>query len=100
MGKALAVSGETKATAEGDLSVSNKDLAEDMKDLELLHADCMSKANDFEEEAKAKGEELGALAQAKKIIKEAVGGAALDQQEQSLSFVQVTTSSAEAQVVK
>lgn len=100
--KALAICEETKATAEGDLSTTSKDLAEDEKDLGILHHDCMTKANDFEEETKAKGEELGALAQAKKIIKEAVGGAALDQQDaeqQSLSFVQVS-SSVEAQAVR
>merc|ERR1719420_768774 len=46
--KNLAASAETKASAEGDLEVTNKDLNEDTKDLASLHADCMTKAQDFE----------------------------------------------------
>ena len=44
------------ATAEGDLSAISKDLAEDIKSLAELHHDCMSKANEFEEERKSRGE--------------------------------------------
>merc|ERR1719272_1580701 len=66
---------ETKATAEGDLEVTSKDLAEDIKSLADLHHDCMTKANEFEEETKSRGEECNALAQAKKIISESTGGA-------------------------
>merc|ERR1719159_473598 len=62
---------ETKATAEGDLSNSKADLAADEKELSGLHADCMTHANDFEVETTSRGEELKALATAKKIIKEA-----------------------------
>merc|ERR1719281_1803672 len=83
-------SAEAKATAEGDLDVTSKDLAEDIKALADLHHNCMTKASDFEAETKSRGEELKALATAKKIIKETTGGAAdqsygLDQE----SFLQM-----------
>jgi len=68
-------SAESKATAEGDLDGTSKDLAEDVKTLQELHHNCMTKANDFEAETKSRGEELKALATAKKIIKETTGGA-------------------------
>jgi len=68
-------SAEAKAVAEGDLDVTSKDLAEDIKTLQELHHNCMTKANDFEAEVKSRGEELKALATAKKIIKETTGGA-------------------------
>jgi len=86
--KNLATSAEAKATAEGDLSVTSADLAEDVKDLATLHQDCMKGAEDFEAETKSRGEELKALATAKKIIQEATSGAAA----QSYSFVQVSMS--------
>jgi len=79
--KANAACEETKAEAEGELEVTNKDMAEDMQQLALTHQDCMTKANDFEAETASRGEELKVLAQAKKIIIEATGGAA---------FLQVT----------
>jgi len=69
-------SAEAKATAEGDLDVTSKDLAEDIKTLAELHHNCMTKANDYEAETKSRGEELKALVTAKKIIKETTGGAA------------------------
>merc|ERR1719410_2107361 len=83
-------SAEAKAVAEGDLDVTSKDLAEDIKTLQELHHNCMTKATDFEAEVKSRGEELKALATAKKIIKETTGGAAdqsygLDQE----SFLQL-----------
>jgi len=87
--KALAVSAEAKATAEGDLDVTSKDLAEDIKALSTLHQDCMRGAEDFEAETKSRGEELHALATAKKIISESTSGAA----GQSYSFVQMSMSS-------
>merc|ERR1719428_1686201 len=66
---------ETKAEAEGDLEVTNKDLAEDIKQLADTHQECMTKATDFEAETASRGEELKAIAQAKKIIIEMTGGA-------------------------
>jgi chromosome segregation ATPase len=88
--KSLAETQGTKATAEGDLSDASKGLNEDTAALSTLHQDCLAKANDFEAETKSRGEELKALATAKKIIAETSGGAAgdsygLDQ----ISFVQV-----------
>merc|ERR1719420_1366877 len=62
---------EAKATAEGDLSVTSSDLAEDVKALATLHQDCMKGAEEFEAETKSRGEELKALATAKKVIVEA-----------------------------
>jgi len=85
----LAASAEAKATAEGDLAVTSKDLEEDIKALATLHQDCMSGAEDFESETKSRGEELKALAAAKKIIQESTSGAS----EQSYSFVQTGMSS-------
>merc|ERR1719217_952749 len=74
--KSLGASEEAKAAAEGDLAVTTKDLDEDVKALATLHQDCMTGAEDFEAETKSRGEELKALATAKKIIKEATSGAA------------------------
>merc|ERR1719162_189168 len=83
--KNLAASAEKKATAEGDLTATSADLAEDIKVKSTLHQDCMNSAEEFELATKSRGEELNALATAKKIIKEATGGAA----EQSYSFLQL-----------
>jgi chromosome segregation ATPase len=62
---------ETKGTAEGDVAVTTADLNEDTKTLAGIHHDCMSKASEYETEVKSRGEELKALAEAKKIIVEA-----------------------------
>merc|ERR1719261_1703533 len=78
-----------KAEAEGDLEVTNKDLAEDMKQLADTHQECMTKATDFEAETASRGEELKVIAQAKKIIIEATGGATA----QTYSFLQVMANS-------
>merc|ERR1719335_260145 len=85
--KDLAQSAETQAAAEGDLEVTSKDLAEDEKTLATLHSDCMKGAEDFEAETKSRGEELKALAMAKKVITEMTAGAA----DQSYSFLQVSS---------
>merc|ERR1719203_962733 len=84
------MSSEKKSTAEGDLGVTSKDLDADVSTLSDLHAQCMRKAQDFEAETKSRSEELHALAEAKKVISEAAGGAdkisyGLDQ----VSFVQL-----------
>eukprot|EP00747_Dinoflagellata_sp_TGD_P154482 gnl/TRDRNA2_/TRDRNA2_177502_c7_seq4.p1 gnl/TRDRNA2_/TRDRNA2_177502_c7~~gnl/TRDRNA2_/TRDRNA2_177502_c7_seq4.p1 ORF type:complete len:612 (+),score=248.13 gnl/TRDRNA2_/TRDRNA2_177502_c7_seq4:83-1837(+) len=83
--KDLAEATETKGTAEGDLEVSSKDLAEDKKASSELHHECMSKANAFETETAERAAELKALATAKKIIVEATEGALA----QTYSFLQV-----------
>merc|ERR1719267_317384 len=70
----LGKASEAKAAAEGDLAVTAKALAADIKALADLHADCMAKAEEFEAETKSRGEELKALAMAKKVIQESTGG--------------------------
>merc|ERR1719230_1224643 len=85
--KSKAGSEETKAGAEGDLDVTSKDLAEDIKELAGLHHNCMTRAQEYEDETKSQGEELAALAKAKQIIKEAV---ALPQTDAETSFLQVS----------
>jgi hypothetical protein len=87
--KGIAESTEKKSTAEGDEQVTSKELAEDIKAKGSLHQDCMARASAFEAETLSRGEELKALAQAKQIIQEATGGAALDQ----VSLVQLARSS-------
>merc|ERR1719195_881521 len=71
----LAAATEKKATAEGDLAATAKDLAADTQTLADLHADCLAKTTDFEDEMKSRGEELKALHEAKKAIKEMTGNA-------------------------
>jgi len=66
---------EAKATAEGDLSITSKELAADEKYLSDLSTDCQSKAADWEVSVKSRAEELQALADAKKLIVEKTGGA-------------------------
>jgi hypothetical protein len=83
--KGLAESQEKKAVAEGDLDVTSKDLAEDIKTKATLHSDCMTAAEEFELATKSRGEELKALATAKKVIKDSTSGAA----EQTYSFLQL-----------
>jgi len=59
---------ETKATAEGDLGVTTTDLNNDVSSLADLHHECMTKAQEFETETTSRGEELKALATAKKKL--------------------------------
>lgn len=73
--KSIAASGQAKAAAEGDLAVTSKELEEDLTTKEDLHQNCLSKAQDFELETKSRAEELKALADAKKVLKESTGGA-------------------------
>merc|ERR1719197_1477034 len=91
--KGLAESQENKAVASGDLESTSKDLADDVATKASLHQDCMNAAEEFELATKSRGEELKALATAKKVIVEATGGAS----EQSyglnqLSFLQLSNS--------
>jgi len=73
--KANAAAGEAQATAKGNLEVTNKDHAEDEKELAELHRECLDKATTFEESMAARNEELKALAEAKKILTSSTGGA-------------------------
>jgi len=93
---AMGEAGQSRAKATGDLEVTNKDLAEDKVALNELHHECMHKAADFEEETKARGEELKALATAKKVIKEMTGAAEDKTYDSASSFVQVRAKSSSA----
>merc|ERR1719409_2322 len=68
--KGLAASAESKATAEGDLVMTEKELKADEETKATLKDNCMEKSQDFEAETKSRGEELKALAAAKKVISE------------------------------
>merc|ERR1719387_1050891 len=70
-----AASKERMEVATGDLEVTSKDLAADIADLAETHRLCMTTAEDFEAATKSRGEELAALAAAKKVILEKTGGA-------------------------
>merc|ERR1719191_635492 len=87
--KANAACEEAKAEAEGELEVTNKDLAESMNTLAGTHQECMTKASDFEAETASRAEELKVIATAKKIIAEATGGATA----QTYSFLQLGATS-------
>merc|ERR1740123_2082852 len=97
--KSLAASGETAATAQGDLTVTSKALAADIATLTDLHKDCLTKAQDFEAETKSRSEELKALAEAKKILKETTGSAEAQTYglNQESSFFQITSKAGLAQ---
>merc|ERR1719217_1766627 len=86
--KGKAEAGETKATAEGDLAVTLKGLAEDTAQLADTHHSCMTQAQDFEAATKSRGEELKALAEAKKVILEMTGGATAQTYDFAQSFLQ------------
>jgi len=73
--KGLAGSAGSKAEAEGDLDVTSKELAADVKAKSDLHHECMTTAENFEAETKSRGEELKALAEARKVILESTSGA-------------------------
>merc|ERR1719335_1748275 len=89
--KDLAASQEKKAGAQGDLEVTSKDLAEDIATKSTLHQDCMSAAEEFELTTKSRGEELNALATAKKVIQESTGGAAGQTYFNQMSFLQLSS---------
>merc|ERR1719329_932544 len=91
--KSSAANEEKKSTAEGDLDVTTKALNEDKADLASLHHDCMTKASAHETETSSRGEELKALATAKKIIVEATGFT------QTSSFIQLASSEKNNQIV-
>merc|ERR1719270_108183 len=51
----IAASNEKKATAEGDLEVTTKDLNEDVEALSDLRQTCLTKAQDYEAATKSRG---------------------------------------------
>jgi len=83
---AKSASEETKATAEGDLAITNKDLAAAQAELAECSSSCMQVASDHEATVAARAEELAVIAKAKKILEETTGGAV----GQSYSFLQLS----------
>ena len=61
---------EAQATAQGDLEVTTKDLANSKQQLATAHATCMQVATDHEATVAGRKEELGAIAQAQKVLQE------------------------------
>jgi len=75
---------ETKATAEGDLGNTVKDLADSSNGLETANSNCMTVAADHEATVKSREEELAVIAKTIGILKETSSGAA----DQTYSFLQ------------
>merc|ERR1719230_315273 len=85
----MEAAGEGKATAEGDLANTVKELENAEKELATANSDCMTTAADHEATVAARTEELKVIATAEKIPKESTGGA----EGQTYSFLQVSTAS-------
>merc|ERR1719305_226254 len=66
---------EGKATAEGDLATTVKELKEAEEGLATANSDCMSTAADHEATVAARNEELKVIATAEKILKDSTSGA-------------------------
>jgi len=66
---------ETKATAEGDLSVAKQDLSDSESVLKSMKGDCAARAADHETSVANRADELKAIAAAKQAIMEMTGGA-------------------------
>merc|ERR1719159_805826 len=86
---AKAAAEEGKATAEGDLAMTEKALDDAKTALAEANADCIQVAADHQTTVTGRTEELTALAQAKKILEETSSGAV----EQAYSLLQVSTQS-------
>jgi len=80
---------ETKATAEGDLTNTVKDLADASNALAVANTNCMSVAADHEATVISRNEELKAIGQATKILHETSGAAV----GQAYGFLQVDSNS-------
>merc|ERR1719460_2320075 len=80
---------EGKATAEGDLATTVKELKEAEGALATANSDCMTTAADHEATVAARNEELKVIATAEKILKDSTSGAA----GQTYSLLQVSAHS-------
>merc|ERR1719359_2179947 len=80
---------EGKATAEGDLATTIKDLQDSEESLATSNTDCMTTAADHEATVAARNEELKVIATAEKILKDSTGGA----ESQTYGFLQVASAS-------
>lgn len=76
---------EIKASAEGDLAVTTKDMADAKKVLGNMHVDCMQNAQDHESSVKSRAEEIKALQEARKMISQTTG----DAEAKTYSFLQL-----------
>jgi len=79
---------ELQATSEGELAVTEKDLADAQNAMKTVSTDCMDKASDHDLSTKGRAEELKALATAKKMIQQSTSFT-----QQPYSFLQVATNS-------
>jgi len=77
---------EAKATDEGDLGMTSKELASSKQQLATAHSSCLETAADHEATIAARKKELGTIAQARKILEETSSGAV----SQTYSFLQVS----------
>merc|ERR1719327_2076824 len=82
-----AAAAETKATAEGDLAIATKALAEAEAALEASNISCQQVATDHAASMKGRAAELEAIATAKKILEGSTGGAV----EQTYSLLQTAS---------
>jgi len=80
---------EGKATAEGDLATTVKELKQSESELATSNSDCMTTAADHEATTAARTEELKVIATAEKILKESTSGAV----GQTYSLLQVAAGS-------
>jgi chromosome segregation ATPase len=85
--KGLAAQREVKATAEGDLETTQKELNEDLKSDSETHDDCEKRAQEWDVSMQERAQEINALDTATKIIKEKTGGA----ENQAYGLVQVSS---------
>merc|ERR1719327_2244113 len=82
-----AAAAETKSTAEGDLAVATKALAEAEAALEASNVSCQQVATDHAASVKGRAAELEAIATAKKILEGSTAGAV----EQTYSMLQTAS---------
>eukprot|EP00451_Oxyrrhis_marina_P001355 CAMPEP_0204269840 /NCGR_PEP_ID=MMETSP0468-20130131/17364_1 /ASSEMBLY_ACC=CAM_ASM_000383 /TAXON_ID=2969 /ORGANISM="Oxyrrhis marina" /LENGTH=664 /DNA_ID=CAMNT_0051245289 /DNA_START=29 /DNA_END=2023 /DNA_ORIENTATION=- len=73
--KGLASQRQVKATAEGDLATTQRELAEDIKSDKESHDDCEKAAEEWNASMQERKNEVAALDKATQIIKEKTGGA-------------------------
>jgi len=78
-----------KATAEGDLDMTNKDLASSQQQLATAKASCAQVTADHEATVAARKEELSVIAEAQNVLHETSSGAV----SQTYSFLQLQTHS-------
>merc|ERR1719436_2079193 len=86
---AKAAAEEKKATAEGDLTATNKDLANTRSALDTANANCMTTAADHEATVAGRNEELKTLNEAKQVLLSTTSGA----ETQTYSMLQLAAAS-------